>query len=114
MTAPSPLREEELLRFCGDHVSDLLSMEVLAFWGRHPKCRFTIDAITCAMDAKRRNVETALSGLLAEDLIVTSVHSDTTLYYLTPDETKRQPVLQLAALGWHERRAIMERLAQKH
>jgi hypothetical protein len=114
MTAPSPLREEELLRFCGDHVSDLLSMELLAFWGRHPNCRFTIDAVTCAMDAKRRNVERALNGLLAEDLIVTSVHNDTTLYYLTPDETKRQPILDLAALGWHERRAILERLAQKH
>ena len=114
MTAPSPLREEELARFCGDYVGDLLGMELLAFWGRHPDCRFTIDAITCAMDAKRRNVERALHGLMERGLIITAVHYDTSLYYLTDDETKRKPVLELAALGWHERRAILERLAQKH
>ena len=100
MTAPSPLREEELLRFCGEYVADLLTMELLAFWGRHPNCRFTIDAITCAMDARRRNVERALNGLLAEDLNnVGEGIRQLELLLQVPDQTRSQKAGWLSQLA---------------
>ncbi len=112
--ATSSLFNEELLKFCGEHTRDRLSMEILAFWGRHPEGRFMVGTVARAMDAKRLDVMRVIRLLSAEGIIDTFIQDDVVTYRLADNERIRRQAMELAALNWYGRRAMCEHLGWKY
>ena len=71
---------------------DLLITELLAFWGRHPNNKYTINIICYALDRNRRDVETALHEMITMGLVEMSRNYCECLYSLTKDQEKRSSV----------------------
>jgi len=107
MVAPSALTEEDLSRFLEKHGNNRVKRELLLFWAMHPKARFSQLAICCALECNKPAVKVALKTLVKEGLLDTRSHNNVTLYSLTTNEKRRQPVLGLVALGWGRRKLML-------
>jgi len=71
---------------------DSLITELLAFWGRHPNNKYTINIICYALDRNRRDVEGALHEMIDMGLVVMTRNYCECLYSLTEDQGKRSSV----------------------
>jgi len=90
--------EEQLLQFLKEHRGDLLKMEVLAFWGRHPNARFEKSAIADALDCKKLDIDRALKDMVEMGVLDMYMYNDTPFYSLTLNEERRRTVLELASI----------------
>jgi hypothetical protein len=100
MAAPNVSTREELLGFLEQYATDRLKTELLAFWGRHPKAKFSRSAIRCALDFGKLDVDRALEQLVETGLVDVCANSKMPLYSLTANEERRRLVLELASLSW--------------
>jgi predicted transcriptional regulator len=81
---------EELSSRLGEYdMRDPLITELLAFWGRHPNNKYTINIICYALDRNTRDVERALHEMVDRGLIEMSRNYCECLYSLTDDQGKR-------------------------
>jgi len=110
----SVLTEEQLLRFLEQYAGDRLKTELLAFWGRHPNAKFTRSAISCALDCKKLDMDRALKDMVERGLVDMHKHNGVTFYSLTANEERRRVALELAALGWDQRRLMSRRVGQQN
>ena len=114
MAVRNALTEKQLLRLLKQYASDRLKMELLAFWGRHPNAKFTRGAISCALDCKKLDMDRALKDLVERGLVDMHKHNGVTFYALTTNEERRRVALELAALGWDQRRLMLRRVGQQN
>lgn len=105
--------EEELYCFLEEHGDNRVKREILSFLGRHPNTRFARYVICRALDYGKLEVDRALSTLVDERLVDNQANNGLTLYSLTTREEKRQPVLELAALGWDRWQLMLRRIESK-
>ncbi len=100
MAGTETLSEEALLGFCEEYAGDAARMQLLAFWGEHPRARFTMGAIAGALGCSRLQANRALAGFVESGLVEMCVENGSTCCRLTVDESRRRPVLGVAAMGW--------------
>ncbi len=113
MVALYSLTEESLYRFLGEHGNSRVKRQLLLFWGMHPKAKFSMLALRCAVDCSRLDMKMALRSMIEEGLLDTHIYNDVPLYSLTRNEERRRPVLELAALGWDQWLLMRKRIKQK-
>jgi len=115
MAAPDVSTSEELLRFLEEYATDRLKTELLAFWGRHPKARFSRGAICCALDVARLDVDRALKQMVETGLVdLYTQNNKTPLYSLTGDEKICHMVLEVASLSWADVHSRIEEAASRN
>ncbi len=73
----------------------------------HPNTRFDSKAISYTLDCFKLDVETALEAMVAEGLVDGCTSNGVSLYSLTRNEDSRQPILELANLGWNQRQHMI-------
>ena len=105
------LNEEQLLRFLEKYAGNRLKTELLAFWGRHPNAKFTRSAISCALDCKKSDMDTALKDLVGTEMVDRCMHNGVTFYSLTANDERRRAVIELASLNYWERHQLIVKCA---
>jgi len=105
--------EESLYRFLQEHGDNWVKRGLLLFWGMHPNARFDRRAICYALDCNKLDAERALRTMVEDGLLDRNICNDVTLYSLTKNEEKRQPVLELATLSWEQWQLILKGIEQK-
>jgi hypothetical protein len=105
--------EGDLYRFLEEHGNNRVKRELLAFLGRHPNARFTRYVMCYALDCGKLEVERALRALIEAELVDMHGDDSLTLYSLTRNEEKRQPVLELASLGWDQWQLMIRLIERK-
>lgn len=100
MPGTETLSEEALLGFCREYASDAASMQLLAFWGEHPRATFAMSAVAGALGCGRLQASRALAGFVELGLVEMCMENGSTCCRLTMDEGRRRPVLGIAAMGW--------------
>lgn len=106
--------EENLYRFLEVHGNNRVKRELLTFLGMHPNAKFTRHVICYALDCGKLEVDRALKALVGAELVDTHVDNSLTLYSLTKNEEKHRPVLELAAMGWDQRRLMLRRIERRY
>ncbi len=99
MMAPEIANDRKLSRFVGKCGRSPFAVELLAFWGRHPKARFSKDAIGYALDRKRLDIDRALRHMVEVGLVDTYEDNGVPLYSLSAKEETCQLAVQLASVG---------------
>lgn len=100
MVGIGTLSEEDLLGFCEEYAGDAASIQLLVFWGEHPRATFTQRAIAGALGCGRLQASRALAGFVESGLVEMCVENGSTCCRLTADESRRRPVLVMAEMGW--------------
>ncbi len=91
--------EDKLSHFIQEYTDDQYCLlELLLFWGRHPRAHFSLLAIVHALDCRKLYMERALKYLIARGLVKTHTDNGVRLYSLTDDESLRQQVLAITEL----------------
>jgi len=104
--------EKQLSRFLGKYADNRLKIELLAFWCRHPNAKFARSAIYCASDWDKLDMDRALQDMVEMGLVDTQAHNSLRLYWLTTNEERRRPVMELASLGWARWQLMVKRIAE--
>ncbi len=81
--APEIANDHKLSPFVGKYGCSPFEIELLAFWGRHPKARFSKDAIGYALDRKSLDIDRALRHMVAVGLVDTYEDKSVPLYSLS-------------------------------
>ncbi len=103
MTITDIATERELSQFVTEYAGDQYCLlELLRFWGRHPRARFSRLAIVHALDSTKLYIERALRYLVKKGAVSTHTENNISPYSLTEDESLRGPVLDLAKLDSHQ------------
>jgi hypothetical protein len=100
MLGTETLSEEDVMGFCQQYAGDAAKMQLLAFWGEHPRATFTMGAIAGALGCGRLQASRALAAFVESGLVEMCVENGSTCCRLTMDESRRRPVLGIAAMGW--------------
>ena len=100
MEAINVLIKENLCGFVQKHGDNRLKRELLIFWGMHPNTRFDSKVISYALDCFKLDAERALRAMVTEGLVDSYTSNGVSLYSLTKNEDRRQPIIELATLGW--------------
>src|SRR3990172_4669586 len=100
MTASSEAQNADvnlLANFLVQHATSASRLGVLLFWSRHPQTKFTIDGIDLAVETRKQDIKEGLEALVAEGVVSKEqTPTGVTLYSLTTEPQKREPVLTLA------------------
>jgi hypothetical protein len=99
MIATEIANDRKLSRFVGKYGCSPFALELLALWGRHPKGRFSKDAIGYALDRKSLDIDGALRHMVAVGLVDTYEDNGVPLYSLSAKEEACQLAVQLASVG---------------
>ncbi len=93
--------EEKLRDFVKDYCDGRCSMQLLLFLGKHPHARFSQLAMVHALDARKTEIEKALTYLSDKRLVVTwNAENGLPFYSLTEQEPLCGLVSGLVALDW--------------
>jgi hypothetical protein len=102
--------EKSLEGFLQEHGNNRVRMELLLFWALHPNARFDRRAIGYALDCSKSDTEKGLKAMAEEGLLDENSCNGVTLYSLTTNIERRQPVLELAKLSWHQWQLMFSRV----
>lgn len=91
----------ELIRFLEKHGNTSAKLQVLLFWGRHPRAKFTLDCIADALDARRLDLKEAVETLVSEGIIERQSDNNGVTWYCV-SQPKREYAEALAMLEWSE------------
>ncbi len=96
-------------KFVRKHADTRLKFDLLFFWSQYPNAKFTLKAITHALNCRRRiDVEDALEALIEAELLEKHLHRELPFYCVAADPEKRQPFLQLSKYSRHQLRRWYE------
>lgn len=95
----------ELLRLLEKEEDISAKLQVLLFYRRHPRAKFTLECIARALDVPRLYLRETVKALV-EKGIIEKQHTGNgiTWYFLSQEQQKRQCVEELAHLDWGELR----------
>jgi hypothetical protein len=87
-------------------------LELLRFFGRYPRARFSELAVIHALDVNGRRlyIESALRHLIDKGVVKTYIENNVRLYSLTEDESLRSFALDLAKLDWLQWRLVVRQI----
>ncbi|MBM2831337.1 MAG: hypothetical protein HW414_389 [Dehalococcoidia bacterium] len=86
-----------LTKFLIQHATSASKLGVLLFWSRHPQTKFTVDGIDLALETRKQDLREGLEALVEEGVVSKErTTTGVTLYSLTTEPQKREPVLELA------------------
>jgi len=91
-------------------VHNRCSLGLLRFFVEHSNGRFSKLAIVHAIDEddSRLEMEKALSQLVEEGILKTSIENNVCFYMLTREEPMRRLVLNMALFEWREWQLVLE------
>jgi hypothetical protein len=90
-----------------NYIEDHYCMELLRFFGSHPRTRFNRLAVTLNGNGQRSEAESALAQLIEKGVVKTSIENNVPLYSLTEDKSIRRRVLELINLEWCHRQLAL-------
>lgn len=97
----------------GEHIS--AKLQVLLFYRRHPRAKFTLECIARALDVPRLYLRETVRALVEKGIIEKQhTGSGITWYFLSQEQQKRQCVEELAHLDWGELRYCTGRVGCLH
>ena len=104
--------QKQLFQLLSKYAGNRATKDLLVFWCRHPNAKFARSAIYCDSGPSRLDVDKGLEEMVEAGLVDTNVHNSVRLYWLTVNEEKRQPITELATLGWAQWQRMVRRLAE--
>jgi len=95
---------EKLYQFTKEYADGHCCLELLRFFGGHPRTRFSQLAVVHALDVNGRRlyIEKVLRHLIDKGVIKTYTENNVRLYSLTEDESLRSLASALAKLDWRQ------------
>jgi len=97
---------KEVVRFVEQHVDNPVKLEILFFWSRHPKAKFTLRTIVHILNRIRAwEIERNLEALAQSGLVRTYIQPSGGVFYgleVVCDIQKH--MLELAKCSWYELR----------
>lgn len=102
---------EKLYQFAREYMDDHYCLELLQFFGAHPRTRFSKLAVTHALNVsgERLYIEKALKCLVEKGAIAVVTENNTVFYSLTDDETLNSLALAFAKLGWGQWQTMLSK-----
>jgi hypothetical protein len=112
MTAPKIAVAEELDQFLREYADSHYCVEVLRFFGKYPRARFSGLAVAHALNVNggRLYVEKALRHLTDKGVVKTYIENNVHLYSLTEDESLSSLASDLAKLDWHQWQLVVSQI----
>lgn len=93
----------KLLQFVRSHGNSLGRFLVLQFWGKHPQTHFSLPCINGAVAGRKFDLKETMELLQEEGIVETqTTPRGVTLYCLTANPEKRNPVVALGQLDWEQ------------
>lgn len=93
----------KLLQFVRKHGNSMGRFLVLQFWSKHPQTQFSLPCISGVVDVKKFDLKEALGMLVEEGVVEEKTNPrGLTLYTLTANPEKREPVMALSQLDWEQ------------
>jgi len=92
---------KKLVHFLEKYGNTSPKMQVLLFWGRHPRAKFTLDCIADALDARRLNLKEAVEILVNEGVIEEQQDHNGVKWY-SVSQQGRDYLEALTNLEWSE------------
>lgn len=110
MTTTEITIAEELCQFIKQYVAGYHCLELLRFFGRHPRTQFSEPAVVNALNSTRGklNIKKALKQLVDKGVVRISVDNNVSLYSITEEESLRSLASKLAKLDWSRWQLIMK------
>ena len=103
MTTTETTITEQLCQFVKQYVDGHYCLELLRFFGCHPRTRFSELVIVHALNSKRGvlEIKKALKQLVDKKVVKISVDNNIPLYSISEDESLRVLASELANLDWN-------------
>ena len=106
--AVQTIYEEKLWQFIKEYNEDQCSLELLHFWSRHPKTRFSQRAIMHTLKMHKYEADKALSRLSEKGILVKNAEKGVTIYSLTREEALFGLIMKIATLDWRQFHSLLE------
>jgi len=106
------VENEKLVHFLEKYGDTSPKMQVLLFWGRHPRAKFTLDCIADALDARRLDLKEAVETLVNEGIIEVQ-QSDNGVKWYSVNQKRRDYLEALTNLEWSEIRYWKDYCSQR-
>ena len=95
--------DSELHHFLKEHCNTDARLQLLRFWGQHPRTKFNLPCFAAALDTKRFNLKEVIKVLVDEEIIQEQHNSNgITWYSLVSDQQIQKYITRLAELDWCE------------
>ncbi|WP_076003761.1 hypothetical protein [Dehalogenimonas formicexedens] len=92
----------EIELFMREFADDYESKEMLRLLGRHPYCRFNLQALADSLGMKPKDLGRTINRLQEKGLVRTFESKDKALYALTENEAWRDLITKTAALDYRQ------------
>jgi hypothetical protein len=102
--------EDRLCDFIKNFSDDLCSLELLLFFGRHPKARFNRTAVLHALNTGRIDCGISLKRLIERKLVITCIENGISLYCLTKEEPVHTLVVDLTKIDQRQWQSVLEQI----
>jgi len=112
MTASEIAIAEKLDQFLKEYADSYYCLEILRFFGKYPRARFSGLAVVHALNVNggRLYIEKVLRYLIDKGVVKTYIENNVRLYSLTEDESLRSLVSDLAKLDWHQWQLVVRQI----
>jgi hypothetical protein len=112
MTASEIAIAGKLDQFLKEYADSHYCMEVLRFFGKYPRARFSGLAVVHALNANggRLYIEKALRHIIDKGVVKTSIENNVRLYSLTEDESLSSLASDLAKLDWRQWQLVVRQV----
>jgi hypothetical protein len=104
MTTTETTISEQLCQFVRQYVDGYYCLELLRFFGCHPRTQFSELVILSALNSKRGilSIKKALNQLVDKKVVKVSIDNNIPLYSITEDESLRVLASKLVNLDWRQ------------
>jgi hypothetical protein len=116
MTGSEIAIAEKLYEFIKEYTDGHYCLEILRFFGRCPRARFSELAVVHALDANggRLCIARVLRHLIDKGVVKTYIENNVRLYSLTEDGSLRSLALDLAKLDWNQWQLVVRQVYLVH
>ncbi|MBI4303171.1 MAG: hypothetical protein HY665_02375 [Chloroflexi bacterium] len=102
--------DDKLCQFIRQYADDKSCLELLQFFGRYPRTRFSGLAVSHALNDRKSYTQRALKELVNKGVIRKNIENNVSLYSLTEDDSLRSLVLELNSFDWRRRQIVLRRI----
>jgi hypothetical protein len=102
--------EDKLCNFIKDFCDDLISLELLIFFSRHPLARFNRTAVIHALLNNQFDTGIALKRLMDKKIVIASNENGMTLYSLTREEPAHSLAVELVTIDQSKWQRVLEQI----
>lgn len=100
MSVRETVNGKRMLSFLEQHANTSSKLEVILFLSRHPKMKFSFDAVASKTGVNRVEMAESMRFLVGAGILREEIGSDQVAWYsLTHDEMKRQTVEDISRLN---------------